>query len=161
MEPIDHESLKPQVMVMQIITMAMAMGVLTFGVIVTFIANPPAPADGDAAEVVQSDPLIAYLGIGVAATCLVISVVGPRIVASKSPATVGTYQTTLIIALALLEGGAFFNLIAYLLHGRAFSLATAGLLVVFLLMQFPTTGRVSDWLQERARRDREAEMFNR
>lgn len=60
----------------------------------------------------------------------------------------GVYQTKLIISLALLEGGAFLNNVAYIVAGQWWSLATAGILLLMMAIQFPTRNRLEYWVHE-------------
>lgn len=53
-----------------------------------------------------------------------------------------------IIRLALLEGGAFFNIVVTLIEHNWWSLGIAGLLVGWMLVNFPTRGRVERWIAE-------------
>ncbi len=56
------------------------------------------------------------------------------------------YQTQLIIGAAVLEGGAFFAAIAYMMERNPLALVTAGVLLGALAARFPTSGRVNAWL---------------
>jgi hypothetical protein len=58
------------------------------------------------------------------------------------------YQIQLIIAVAMLEGATFFNLIANLQEGDTTSLVVAGLLVAAMLRLYPTRGGVENFLAE-------------
>jgi len=58
-----------------------------------------------------------------------------------------SYQTALIIRSAILEGGAFFCLVAYLFERQTPALVAAGILFVFLLVGFPTQSKVEDAVQ--------------
>jgi hypothetical protein len=58
-----------------------------------------------------------------------------------------SYLTRLIIGDALLEGAAFFNLVAYLIEQQVFSLAVAGALLLIILAQFPSLSRLTDWVE--------------
>jgi hypothetical protein len=59
-------------------------------------------------------------------------------------------QTTLIVALALLEGAAFLGGIAYLLEARPKALVGVGLAVWAMLYHFPTESRTRYWLERQA-----------
>jgi hypothetical protein len=61
------------------------------------------------------------------------------------------YQTQLIIGMALLEGAAFFNLIAMMIEKSAVSLGVVSLLLGLMVVKFPTRIKVSWWIQERLR----------
>lgn len=58
------------------------------------------------------------------------------------------YQSKMIVEMALLEGAAFFNVIAYMIEEHWWSLVVAGALVVFMAGTFPTRGRVQAWVQD-------------
>lgn len=61
----------------------------------------------------------------------------------------GIYQTQMIIGLALLEGAAFFNCVAYMQEGNVWSLGVVGGLVVIMLLSFPTRARVAFWIENK------------
>jgi hypothetical protein len=65
-------------------------------------------------------------------------------------------QTTLIIALAMLEGTALLGCIAFLLEAQVWVLGLTIVALVLILLNFPTEARVSAWLQEQT--DRLAEL---
>ncbi|QDU58415.1 hypothetical protein [Aeoliella mucimassa] len=194
MDSIDRDSLANQVRAMQIIVLALAMGIFTFGVVVIGLGltdqqpevaiNPPTleepleqPAgengeavDGELAapgnelpadEQEQWGPFIAYLAIGFAMIATVLGFIVPQVIAARSPATIGTYQSTLIVGCALFEGAAFFNLIAYMLEGQLYSLVIAALLMLCILSRFPTVAKVEEWLEARLRSERDEAMFAR
>lgn len=151
---------------MQIVVLAMAAGVTVFGV-VTVVVNANAPAGGNRAET-----LIAYLAAALAGVAIVASIVVPailanaarqRIITGKPPARTfsfsfppeigeigplaAAYQTRLIVASAILEGAAFFNLIAYVIAGQTFNLVAAAVMLVALLSLLPTRARLEDWIE--------------
>ncbi len=70
---------------------------------------------------------------------------------AKNQRVVAIYQTQLIIGLALLEGAAFFNLIALMIGKSIFSLGVVVLLLCLMLMKFPTRNRISFWVQDKLR----------
>ncbi len=57
------------------------------------------------------------------------------------------YMTRLILGAAILEGAAFFNVVAYILERQPISLVVAGVLVILLLAQMPTWGRMQGWAE--------------
>ncbi len=57
------------------------------------------------------------------------------------------YQIRMIIRYAILEGGAFANLVAYMLERNWWSLAIVGGLVFLMLTMFPTRTRLEHWLE--------------
>jgi len=148
----NRDKLMANVRVMQIITLAMAMGVLMFGLTVLLVMRP---------EEADQEPFIAYLGFGLAIPAAIASFVVPRIITNSQSPTTETYQTGLIIGLALLEGAAFLNIMAYMIEGTIYSLGVAAVLLVLLLARFPTVVGVSDWIEQRTRRQRENEAFGK
>lgn len=61
----------------------------------------------------------------------------------------GEYQARLVVGLAMLEGAAFFDLIAYLLEGRWWTILAAGVLLLWMLTAYPTAGKLARWLDDR------------
>lgn len=154
----DRNQLVQQVRVMQIIVFALAMGVVTLGLVVLLVVGPSERQEVPGKEF---EPFISYVGAAAAVVCTVVGVVLPRQMSRQMPHTVETYQTTLIIGAALFEGPAFLNVMAYMLEGQAFSLAIAAVLLVFILLLFPTASRVEEWIENHRRREEEQQAFNR
>jgi hypothetical protein len=146
---------------LQIIVGALVIGVLVFLAVVIAL---PRKAD-------QEGPFITYMAAALTLVCIIVSSIGPFVVASKAlrfrgfvPASEGSvgpayglddhtlvqllavYQTWVIVACAPLESGAFFNLIAYFLEGRVASLIAVGVLLMLMAMRFPTTASAEDWI---------------
>lgn len=166
------ESISPQVVrVMQIIAAALIMGVLTFLCYALYHIHlrnngqPPLNA--------ALGPLDLVLWL-FAAISIVMSFVMPRLMTRMqlqrlvagtwtpaAPGEAGQFasvtskltairQTGLIIGLALLEGPAFFALTAYLLNAAPASLGIAIFCLLLMALQFPTLGRVQDWIDNQA-----------
>jgi hypothetical protein len=55
----------------------------------------------------------------------------------------------MIIGLAMLEGAALFNGVAYLLEGHVWSLVVVGVLLAFRLAAFPTRMSVLQGIEDR------------
>ena len=68
---------------------------------------------------------------------------------SQSFKVAGIYQTQLIVALAMLEAAAFFNLVAMLVEKNGLNLIVVVVLLSLMLMKFPTRTKVSWWVQDR------------
>lgn len=62
------------------------------------------------------------------------------------------YLTKTIIGAAILEAGAFANLVAFLLEGQVYSLGLAILCLLGIVVVFPTQRGVSEWLEAQIRR---------
>jgi hypothetical protein len=157
--------LKTAARTQQIIVGALAAGVWTFLAValVLFLDEPVNQGD---------EPFLSYLGIGCAVLALVAwgtvpGMIGGRmrelIVAGKADHLTlkpfdspdlgdvgplgGIYQLRIIVGAAILEGAAFFNLVAYMIEQQMFSLAVAGILAVVIMASMPTYGRLESWVQ--------------
>ena len=70
---------------------------------------------------------------------------------SQSFKVAGIYRTQLIVALAMLEAAAFFNLVALLVEKNGLNLILVVVALSLMLMKFPTRTKVSWWVQDRLR----------
>ena len=136
----------------QIIKLALFMGVATFsGVAILQTLNRQGPA---------GQPLMTYLMAGFGVTAVVLRLVVPSLLVktqlrqlAREPGEpdesrcAALYMNQLVVGSALLEGGAFANLIALMLVGNWISLAIGGGLAVGILVDFPTLGRWEQWLE--------------
>lgn len=127
---------------MQIIALAMPQGVVLFGMIAVFamgaLSQPPSGT-------VVSLVAVAFAAIAFVAH-LVISKIMARQGGSRQSPGYADYQTQMIIKIALLEGAAFFNIIATIIEHNWWNLGIAGLLVGWMLANFPTRNRVEHWI---------------
>ena len=144
---------RQMVLVIQIIAIALIMGVATFMVMALLINQGQQPKQGQ----------LAYLGIGMAGLALVGQAffrlgvdLGKVDRETFDPcsdeallAFAPVYQMELIIKLALLEGAAFMNGVAYLVEIRWWSLAAMGALLAVMCLKFPTKGRITTWIERR------------
>jgi len=153
----------------QIIAVSLPAGVLVFLAIVLTLIPGEAPNDDGL--------LITYVAVGMAMVMIPISLIIPRFLGGSirealmagdtpeypqqydPPEDVGPigplawlFQTRMIVGLALLEGAAFFNAIAYMLERQEISLVTTLLLVAAMFFQFPTRTRMESWLQDELKR---------
>jgi hypothetical protein len=71
------------------------------------------------------------------------------------------YQTKMIVAAALLEGGCFLALYAYMTERQWPSLTMAAFLLLCMLAHFPTLDRVEAWIDEQLRRVEEQRQLSR
>jgi len=74
-----------------------------------------------------------------------------RRVATQQPgadavALLGVYRSRVIVGAAMCEGGAFFAVIAYMIEGHTAILIVALLLVVLILVRWPSEERLRMWL---------------
>ncbi|MFN9717549.1 MAG: hypothetical protein ACK58L_02580 [Planctomycetota bacterium] len=164
--PEDPQSLGPkfdqQVRVMQIIVAALLTGVLTFFGVVLVITG------GNVFG--QNKPQLLTMIAAVFAGMMVIAhVVVPSAISkthvrtlhgnvqsdsaaeSRIASLVGIYQTQLIVSIALLDGAAFFNLIALMTEQHVMSTIVAACLQFMILLKFPTRTKVTWWVQDRMR----------
>lgn len=168
-----QQQLAATVRTAQIIVGALVMGVITFGVVVVSgIAGGPG-GQGN---------LLTLLAVGLGAADLVLCLLVPNLLvaaqrrklaagnggspAGADPATDAgqlalLYQTKLIIGAAMLEGGCFLGLVAYMLERQLPSLAMAGVLLLALIAHLPTFGRVQAWIDDQLRRLDEDRRFPR
>lgn len=135
------------VRVMQILAGALVMGVVMFAVVaVILIGALNQPPQG---------MILSVFGAVFASSTFVMHLIVPNLMAAKAAAAAPpdeaslypVYQTRMIVGLALLEGAAFFNIIATIVEHNWWSLAVAGVLVFWMLAMFPTTTRVKHWVE--------------
>ncbi len=65
------------------------------------------------------------------------------------------FLTKTIIGAALLEGGAFGNLVAFMIEGQIYSIILAVLFLLGILIGFPTRRGLAEWLETQLRRVQE------
>ncbi len=58
------------------------------------------------------------------------------------------FQIRLIVASALLEGAAFLSIMAFMIEGQLFALVLACLLLMGILLGFPTASSVEHWIDD-------------
>ena len=156
-----EDSARTSVRALQIIVAALALGVLAFtGVAITIVLG------NRAAQQQQPDLMTAYLAIGFAATALGLRfVIGGLIAAghrkklaaghrdSLAGTDLGdqlllTFQQKTIFERALMEGALFFVLISFIIAGQWWSLGVAAVLLIALVIPFPTYDAVADWVRQ-------------
>lgn len=143
----------------QIIAAAMIMGIIFFAgiTLVMHVNNQPLPPAAP-----NQNPML----LTVAAFLTVSALVGRFVVlnaldrnASQKIAdsenedvrpedVLGSYQTRLIISLALLEGPAFFCLVAFMAENRWESFGLAMFLLLLMAMSFPTENKFRGWIRK-------------
>lgn len=157
------EFVSRQVRVMQIIIMALAMGIVSFAVIVGVVFKP---------QPQNQPPMMAYIAVAFTMVVLGVRTVVPGIFAASqrkqlisengnsgsrahyglpTNATDGdkllfAFQTKTIIEGALLEGPAFFLLISYMTTGQWWVLGIVFALLAVMGLQFPTRDRAEEWV---------------
>jgi hypothetical protein len=135
---------------------------MSFLGVVLLVIPPPAPLPGERLLTYLS-ALVGFLA-PVAATFVprLIDVKQSEQVASQVPAAlreiaglVGKFQTRLIIRCALIEGAAFFAIVAYMIERQVLSLVVAGALLLALLSCFPTRSKVEETVEGERREIKE------
>lgn len=146
---------------MQIIVGALAASVAMFLVIVLVIADKKA----------LPQPFLTYVALGFAVVAFagwlivpgrVVDQARKAIAEGRAPSSsaqtavalevgvvgqlASVFQTRLIIACALLEGAAFFNLVVYMIEAQYLSLVIAIVLLLIIVSQIPTRNRLEDWI---------------
>lgn len=140
-------------MVNMIIAGAMIWGVVLFGLIAFFVIDPGKPP--------ADEPLVAVIMAGLGVTSFLAAMLIPPMRTSVGLTQIksqprakweeelmGLFQSRLIIRMAILEGGAMANLVAFVLERQNWTLLVVGWLVLTMLAFFPTPGGTRDWIKE-------------
>jgi hypothetical protein len=142
---------------MQIIALALPQGVILFAIVAVVglgaLSQPP------------SGTMFSFVAAGFAGFAFVAHLVFPRFMVARAPGgaspftsemqACSAFQTQMIVRIAVLEGAAFFNVICSIIEHNWWSLGIAGLLVGWMLTNFPTRNRVERWIAEQRRANRE------
>jgi len=168
-----QDEIGPYVLTMQIIAGALMGGVVVFGTIAFFIA----PIGGGAAGVdlpILTHLALGFAAVAIVGRWVIPGVVvtagRKRIVQGRSPSPpavsrspqlpefiekygdvarlIGLYQASLITGSAILEGAAFFCLVAFLPTREPICLWAAIVLVASMGLGFPTRSRVVHWVED-------------
>lgn len=163
--PIQVELIDRITRTVQIIAVALSMGVMVFGGVILGLGLAP--------EEAAETPIISIISAIIAFAVLAATMVVPGFVASSMMKKVvegkpfskqsglqypeeagdvgpllGIYQTKQIVRLGLLEGAAFFNLIACMLEGHLFSLGIVVGLLCSMFFTFPSRDGVERFVRE-------------
>ena len=138
----------------QIIAGALVMGVVIFACIAFFIAKGDGP----------QFPMMSLMAIGFAGVATVMRFVIPTVIVNGGKAQLkqtaadeqpmvlaGLYQTKTIVGMALLEGAAFFNLIAYIMEKQVWTYGVVAFLLAVMAISFPSQGQFESWAEEMKR----------
>ena len=159
---------------LRIIVFALCNGILLFALYLLFLHERPSDA---------SIGMLTYLCLGFAALQAVLCFVLPRFIASmqRSRIAAGTwtmqgqnvpsvetdagklaavYQITTIVGGALLEGAAFFALVAYMIEGHFAALAAAAAMLIGVALHFPIGNQLSDWVERQLELIEEEKRFS-
>ena len=175
MTPEQYAAMEPDkvLRIMQIIAGALIAGVLSFAGVASFIVFGQAPAvqPGGQPQAPNGAEIIMSLAMAFAAVALVASFVWSNAIATSSVKGVakmaqdgtatgskelfgrllGIAQTRMILAMAPIEGAAFFNLIAFIITKSLIPPAVVGALLLVMAIHFPTKFKLARWLEDQQR----------
>ncbi len=175
MTPEQYAALEPDkaLFTMRIIAGALIGGVVTFAGVASVVVFGQAPAaqPGGQPPAQNGSEIVMYLAMAFAAVAVVMSFVVSNLVsaagvkgvakmAKDGTATgpkelfgrlLAVAQTKVIIALALVEGAAFFNLIAFIITKSLIPPAVVGALLLVMAIHFPTKFKLARWLEDQQR----------
>jgi hypothetical protein len=160
--------------IMQTTAVSMIGGVLFFIGFASFLVfhkaplaqpekQPPAPQNGV--------EILVYVAIAFAVVAVVMSFVVPNLISAKGVKDIAklvqdgtasgpkelfgrlliTARKRLIVAMALLEGKAFFNVLAFLLTSSMIPPAFVAALLAIMAIHFPTKLKLARWLEDQQR----------
>jgi hypothetical protein len=182
----DKVTIKPSVLTVQIIVIALVVGVSGFTFFAYQQVNGP---NGLEAEIEAVKPnSFTNLAVGLAAMSVVMHLVVPSFISASGVKTnisnfmsanndsslkqdqdsrndllrslCGVYQVATIVACALLEGAAFLNSYAYMANKQAISLIVSLALITLMLFRFSTVGRVTNWIEKILRANELEQQFS-
>jgi len=157
-----------RVKTLQIITLAMVMGICAFGMFVLSPVKPGAAAPQVAPEL----GMLSFAAVGMLVICGTLAAALPRVIVNaqlkrlaeapdtaEAPPTgdrsatllealLGAYQTQLIVRAALVEGPAFLGLFAYMTERHFAVLMVPAVSIGILFTSFPTVGKVTGWVEQ-------------
>lgn len=152
-------TLQQRRMIMIVVWLALVMGVVTVGVVISIINQGEKPDDGL--------PIIVYLGMGVAALMLVLRMIIPNLVARNQfieamqraqaegnqdeEQMLGNFYQIftmrLILGMAMLEGAAMLNLVAVLIEQQKVAYIPVAILLLVMIASIPTKSKLDGWIR--------------
>ena len=156
-----RETLRPLVMTLRIIVIALAMGVTFFAIFA---------AAHNAGKPLALGTKVNYLFLAIAGPMFVAGFVVPRLLpngtlpgdqddAAAIQAIFVPLQTATIVGCALFEGAAFANLVVYLQDGELVHLAVSGVALLCILAHFPIASRIEQRIEEQMQARRDEQQF--
>ena len=160
---------------MRIIALALIAGVVLFGLFACNVvfnqgqaAQPGAPQPAAPQNGVE---ILMYFAMAFAAVAVVMSFVVPKLIAAAGVKNIakmahdgtsigakelfgwllGVAKSKMIIAMALVEGAAFFNLIAFIITKSLIPPVVVGALLLVMAIHFPTNFKLARWLEDQQR----------
>ena len=130
--------------IMQIILIALVGGVGAYSIVVGMTFQR--------AVFAESLESVATIALGMAAFSIIGRLIVPGMIGSMTEKNslaefIALYQVRMIVGLAILEAAAFFNLVAFQLEHHWLSLAATGVLVIFMLANWPTRSKIQSWVR--------------
>lgn len=150
------------VRIMQILILSLMLGILIFAGIAVFVNSQARPQQ----KVLTSPLVFTVLGIIAAVINIVLRLFVPGLVSTAVLGNIAkkrgqdnitkldvypAYLSGLLVGAALLEGAAFFNIVAVLITREYWTLGVAGVLLALMAAAFPTLDRVDYWAEEQLR----------
>lgn len=150
------------VRIMQILILSLMLGMLIFAGIAVLVNSQPRPEQ----KVLNSPIVFTVLGVIAAVINIVLRIFVPGLVSTavlkniakkRGPGNITkldiypAYLNGLLVGAALLEGAAFFNIVAVLITREYWTLGVAGVLFALMAAAFPTFDRVDYWAEEQLR----------
>ncbi len=136
----------------QIIAGALIAGVLMFAVVAFIVGKGEGP---------DRMPVVSVIAAAIAGINLVLRFVVPAIVVSSQTKSVvgtaepkltqllaGIYQTKMIVGMAVLEGAAFLNLVAYIVEKQVWSYGVVACLLTVMIISFPSQTQFENWAED-------------
>ena len=155
----DHqEDIRRIVLTSRVIVLALATGVFFFGAIVVTLQAPDLQAPLN---------VLTIMALAFGGGAIAMRVVLPSILVAAQVRQIGeqpgdasrdasklalAFQAKTIFACALLEGAAFFALVALMIEHHVASLIVAAVLLAGILSHLPTVGGINDWIEHQQRR---------
>ena len=166
----DDQLIAKRVFTMQVINLALVMGVVVFlGIVIYMVYGPQ---QGRGSRPGEELPIISLVAAAMLVPGAILSFLLPGIFVNVALGKIaaGTWrppqgadpkdfesdaakllvarQMGLVIGLALLEGPAFTACVAFLMEAHIWALALAMVALILLLVRFPTQGGMRVWTQE-------------
>lgn len=168
--PEQYDAMEPDkvLRIMQIIAGALIAGVVSFAGVACFFVFGQ---QGGAAGAIPKNAPVMHIAIGFAVVAVVISFVLSNLIAASGVKGVakltsdgtstgpkelfgrllGVAQTRMILAMAPIEGAAFFNGIAFIITKSLVALGVMGALLLIMSIHFPTKMKLARWLEDQQR----------
>lgn len=162
-----REILRPLVMTLRIIVIALALGVLFFGIFAV-VQNASKPQ--------SFGTKVNFLFLAITAPTFVVGFVVRRLLPKGGAvqpqhaagqgepdddirSAFAAIQTPTIVGCAFFEGAAFANLVVYLQEAELVHLAVSGLALFCILAHFPITRRIEQQIEDQLQARRDEQQF--